>query len=153
MVLDAFTALRLAGNIIQFIDFGSKLIVDTYKTYKSTAGTSEELEHVEQVTASLNGLSYRLTLEISSNSSLNSATHEWKLVELAKKCKKKCGFHSKWESLQQAYRSLMKERRIWELRNRLSDYRNELSIQLVSMLKYGTTYQRCLTIFLIHHIW
>jgi hypothetical protein len=48
-MLDPWTALTLAGNIVQFVDFGTKVIVEGRSLYKSTTGLSsvnQELEFV-----------------------------------------------------------------------------------------------------------
>ncbi|CZR66458.1 uncharacterized protein PAC_16359 [Phialocephala subalpina] len=36
--MDPFTALSLAGNVIQFVEFGTKLLAGTYELYKSNTG-------------------------------------------------------------------------------------------------------------------
>jgi hypothetical protein len=41
MVLDPLTAISLAGNIVQFADFATKVLKTTYQLYKT--GDREEL--------------------------------------------------------------------------------------------------------------
>ncbi|KAH6672603.1 hypothetical protein B0J14DRAFT_514181 [Halenospora varia] len=54
--MDPLTALSLAGNVIQFVDFGSKLLSQGYELYKSTGGRLELDEELELITADLSGL-------------------------------------------------------------------------------------------------
>lgn len=37
--MDPLTALSLAGTIVQFVDFGSKLLVECHQLYKSKSGS------------------------------------------------------------------------------------------------------------------
>ena len=50
-MLDPWTALSLAGNIVQFVDFGTKVFVEGRSLYKSTTGLSsvnQELDFVAE---------------------------------------------------------------------------------------------------------
>jgi hypothetical protein len=53
MVLDPFTAFGLAGNIVQFVDYRSKLICSTHKIYKSSTGSSKDHDHLEGIATRL----------------------------------------------------------------------------------------------------
>jgi hypothetical protein len=50
-MLDPFTTLSLVGNLIQFIDFSSKLVTKGREIYRSADGALRENLEVEVVTA------------------------------------------------------------------------------------------------------
>jgi len=59
-MLDPLTAISLAGTIVQFVDFSSKVISKTRELSKSTYGAAEEEYNVEIVTGDLLKLSQDL---------------------------------------------------------------------------------------------
>jgi hypothetical protein len=61
MVLDPLSALSIAGNIVQFIDFGSKLLNSSREVYHSAEGLSSNHQHLEQITQSLIDLNTKLS--------------------------------------------------------------------------------------------
>jgi hypothetical protein len=60
LAMDPLTALSLAGNIIQFVEFGSKLLLQGYELYLSNAGRLEVDEELELTTADLTSLIAKL---------------------------------------------------------------------------------------------
>jgi hypothetical protein len=54
--MDPLTALSVAGTIIQFVDFGSKLLSSGIELYKSVQGTLKVHEELELVTSDLNSV-------------------------------------------------------------------------------------------------
>jgi hypothetical protein len=58
--MDPLAALSLAGNIIQFIDFGSGLLSTTKQLYKSSAGSLTAHDEIELVTTDLSNLITKL---------------------------------------------------------------------------------------------
>jgi hypothetical protein len=51
--MDPISALSLSAAILQFIDFGSKIIVATYSIYQSTDGTTRENLELAQLASTL----------------------------------------------------------------------------------------------------
>lgn len=47
MVLDPLSALSLASNVVQFVDFGSRLILDARAIYSSASGTTAKQEEIK----------------------------------------------------------------------------------------------------------
>jgi hypothetical protein len=47
--MDPLTALSVAGNAVQFVDFGSKILFKSYKLYKSQDGVLMENLGTEQL--------------------------------------------------------------------------------------------------------
>lgn len=72
MPLEPFTALALAGNIIQFVDFGTKIIATARRSYKSPDGMLPENLEVVQVTTELE----RLTIIICAPLLIGPSTEE-----------------------------------------------------------------------------
>ena len=66
MPLDPVTALSLASNVIQFVDFGSKLLSKTRELHKSTTGALSEDIELEIITDDLKVLSSQLQFPQSS---------------------------------------------------------------------------------------
>jgi hypothetical protein len=60
--MDGLTALALAGNVIQFVDFGTKLISRPEELYKSTRGSLGVHDEIELVTADLKDLITKLSI-------------------------------------------------------------------------------------------
>jgi hypothetical protein len=63
MVLDPLTALSLAGNILQFIDFAAKVVSKCRGIHKSPDGVLPEDQELELVASDLARLSKRLEEE------------------------------------------------------------------------------------------
>jgi hypothetical protein len=59
-MLDPLTALSLAGTVVQFVDFSTKLITKTYQLYKSKKGCLRVNEELEEVTLNLKTLALKL---------------------------------------------------------------------------------------------
>jgi hypothetical protein len=52
-MLDPLTALSLAGNIVQFVDFSTKLLAKGHELYKSADGTSVGYSELEAIAKDL----------------------------------------------------------------------------------------------------
>ena len=62
-MLDPFTALSLAGNIIQFVDLGRSVLVKSLEIYRS--GSTEASRQLEIVTKDLTALTSEIDKEAS----------------------------------------------------------------------------------------
>ncbi|KAE8444824.1 hypothetical protein EG329_014179 [Mollisiaceae sp. DMI_Dod_QoI] len=58
--MDPLTALSLAGNVIQFVDFARKLLSQGYELYKSTSGQLAADEELELVTSDLRDVIHKI---------------------------------------------------------------------------------------------
>lgn len=146
MVLDPFTAIGLAGNIVQFVDYSSKLISSTYEIYKSSTGSAANHVHLDEIATRL----LELTQPLQEPHSTQLSSHELspalqklmreccqdaqELLDLVKALGAKKG--SKWSSFRQAIKSAWKKEQIDRLEERLKDHRNEIAFHLVAMLRY-----------------
>ena len=146
--MDPFSALGLASNVVQFIDFGSKLISESHTIYKSASGSSTGSIELELIYSDLNELTKGLQSATQSNRQLLSAD-EAALRQLADSCSTvatellnvvntlkvdKNSKHRKWQSFRQAIKSVWKQADIDNLQKRLADFRAQLTLRLVAIL-------------------
>jgi hypothetical protein len=58
--MDPLTALSLAGTVVQFVDFRSKLLLAGRELYKSTTGSLTVNDEIELVTSDLLAITQKL---------------------------------------------------------------------------------------------
>lgn len=58
--MDPLTAFSVAGTVIQFVDYGAKLLLGAHGLYKSTSGVLTANQELELVTADLRGVICKL---------------------------------------------------------------------------------------------
>jgi hypothetical protein len=154
MVIDPLSALSIAGNVIQFVDFTSKLISKGSQYYKSIDGAlleHTELSAVAQSLQRLNrGLGASMRLEQSmltvrpdlppqkynlAEQGLWDANNEcYKLAEEFSRALEDLqvsGKHRRWESFRQAFKTVWSEEKVESLYKRLSNAREQLMIHLL----------------------
>ena len=143
MVLDPFTAIGLASNIVQFVDYSSKLMTSTCEIYKSRTGTSAHHVYLEGIATRLLNLSDsleqpRLSCPNSYDKGLQHLRAECvqdaealRSVLRALQAKK----DSKWSSFRKALISAWGQEEIERLEDRLKDHRSELSTHLTAMMR------------------
>ncbi|KAF2096455.1 hypothetical protein NA57DRAFT_43108, partial [Rhizodiscina lignyota] len=154
MVLDGFTALALAGNVIQFVDFCSKLLSSTYEIYESADGAPERHVHLAKIEDDFSDFIRNLSLGPRGATGgafpSNIPAHEKAVEKLARGCMEDAKrlrnilkelrrdedpkISKIWQSFRQALRSYWKEGRIRELERRLNDVKSELLLRLVGLL-------------------
>ena len=59
-MLDPLTAISLSGSILQFVDFGSKVISGSYEIYQSGKGALQENLEIENITKEVNRLNVKI---------------------------------------------------------------------------------------------
>lgn len=72
--MDALTALSVASSVIQFVDFGSKLVSKSKKIYKSSDGVLDSTVDTERLTSDLTGLLVGLRRKLPEHRILSSDT-------------------------------------------------------------------------------
>jgi hypothetical protein len=146
MVLDPFSALGLASNIVQFIDFGSKLLSTGRELRNSADGVLEANIELEVITKDLVSIDEQL---MRSSGLLTLRTEgERALQTLAASCRKDAerllsildkfkvsSPSSKWKSLGKGIRILWKKDEVDELLARLDRARSQLNTHLLAILK------------------
>ena len=74
MVLDPLIAVSLAGNIVQFIDFTTKLVSKGHKIYKTTDGILIENAELEAITRKIIALNNRIVESFQENTNTAKPT-------------------------------------------------------------------------------
>jgi hypothetical protein len=147
-MLDPLTALGLAGNIVQFVDFSSKLISEGIELYNSMDGALTRNVELNSIVEDLSLVAADLGSD--GTSSYRYSKDERALAMLADQCKILADNllevlqdltvrspHKKWKSVRQALRTVWKDKEIQDIQNRLQGFRNQLTLRLVALLKYG----------------
>jgi hypothetical protein len=151
MALDPFTALALAGNIVQFVDFSSKLFNATREISGSVSGSTSDNVELSHIANHLQGVCDQLmtpTLRIDPYTGLPHP-EETALRDLAHNCKatgdelqralqtlrtKLKGNNRRWESFRVALLTIWKKRDIDAMCKRLESYKSSLALHLVQQL-------------------
>lgn len=157
MLLDPLTALSLAGNVVQFVDFASKILAKGAEIHRSLDGSLRENVEVESIARDFMKLNYRLIESLphdddgptacrSSNKELS--IDEQALQSLAQACSnianellekleklKLRGDKKRWKSLYKALKSVWNKSELDDLLERLSRYREELELHLLVNIK------------------
>jgi hypothetical protein len=139
--MEVLAAIGVAGNIVQFVDFGGKLISKTAEIYKS--GTGALIENVDIETATNDLIRLTTKLQDSADSVDDRALKELcqscggvahQLLTVLDKVKAK-GKHEKWKSFRRALLSVWNKEDIAALEQRLVRFRNELNLRVVLDLR------------------
>jgi hypothetical protein len=146
--MDPLSALGLAGNIVQFIDFGSKLVCKGRQIYKSSDGALDRHVDLEAITNDLVLLSAQIEpSKYRNQESDHQSKEEAVLLKLTTACNdvaltlltalnsiKVTGRHRRWKSVRQALKSQWNTENIEELSRRLSGFREELILHVTVSL-------------------
>ena len=152
--MDPLSALSLAGNVIQFVDFGSKLLGKAGELYRSPVGSLAIHDELLLITTDLQALVATLRQSIPSLNSIDSSdqTHNDSWSSFRKICDEaakvadelvarlsrltiKDGKYRKLRSIQQAVESLWSEKEITVLLQRLSGLREALESRIIFSIR------------------
>ncbi|KAL9613688.1 MAG: hypothetical protein Q9167_001765 [Letrouitia subvulpina] len=142
--MDPVSALALAGNIVQFVDFSFKLLRETKTIYQSSSGGSEDNDVIEKITMDVISLNNNLTASAAPAvipEDLRALAGQCKLVaeKLLKALEdvKVKGSHRVWKSFKQALENVwkMKKEEINSLVIQTERLRNEMQYRLQWMLR------------------
>lgn len=153
--MDPLSAAGLAGCIIQFVDFGSKIVSKAIEIHhQSTPGVPASYHELGKVTSDLSALLRRLHDSLQTKSIHQTLTDDDRAdIELGGECQRvaeemlsalkklgKTGKHGIRSSLYQALRTVLHKEQIDALEHRLDRLRQQLIIRLLSSLQ------------LVHHV-
>jgi hypothetical protein len=137
---EAIAALSLAANIVQFIDFGTRVLSNGHSLYKSESGRKvlDDNQEIEIIAQSLNQLVQGLTSSASTNPSSGVSQTEINLRKLAAQCSDIAsellravgkldvqGKSGRWDSFRTALKSVLAESKIDKIRQRLDKFRKK----------------------------
>lgn len=144
--MDPLTALSLAGTIVQFVDFGKKLLTDCRDLYRSTAGVLDASEELELVTLDLRALAKKLqNADFSAARRAEQATFKGicdKAAKIAEELlsrldglKVKGSERGKWQCFKQAVKAAWSIDEVKSLEERLSTSRKALETHVLFSIR------------------
>ena len=121
-MLDPLTAVSLASSVVQFVDFGIKVVTESIELYHSVDGSSGDLSDLETKIVRTRELAQKIEVVVEQNRerehvsedentlknlaiSCNSITSDLLTILDGLKNKKSAGPGRKWESLQKAVKA------------------------------------------------
>lgn len=146
---EALAALSLASNIIQFIDFGGKVLATGYKLYKNSFGGSD-IQEIKYVTTGFQRLVEGFSNCLHEDTSAKKVSHvEADLRTLAKHCNDIAeellaavnkidvqGRLGKWKSFRVALKSVLAEEKIEKIEVRLDKLRQQIILHILACFRY-----------------
>ncbi|KAF2113604.1 hypothetical protein BDV96DRAFT_613546 [Lophiotrema nucula] len=147
--MDPISALGLASNIIQFVQFAGKLISESQEAYESIDGVSQRNANLEGIANDLLNLHQQLLKDASSRTpGAKLSAAEAQLQSLAKESTqvaekligivqalKSSARNKRWKSVRHAIASSWKQSDIAALQARLGDIRQQLDTALLICLR------------------
>ena len=145
--MEPFSALAIACAVIQFVEFGSKLVGTGLEVYKSTEGAPEEAVEIEALAAHAEQLSKQLASSGRTRILDTGAQDEAKLHELANRSEKLAneiveilskirGAPQKtWSAIRTSVQLKWNESKIKNLQARLDAVKSEIFLQLLCMMR------------------
>ncbi|KAL9606948.1 MAG: hypothetical protein Q9167_008086, partial [Letrouitia subvulpina] len=143
-MLDPLTALSLASAIVQFVDFGIKIISETQEIYQSASGATQENVTIGQITQDVKDLSQNVTM----NQNVHQAqTYDPLLIKLAESCEGEAVAllsilnelkvplgASHWTSFKKAIKSARQKGTVQGLEARLDKLQKQVNSRILSMM-------------------
>lgn len=152
--MDPFTAVGLAAAIIQFVEFGTKIISTSKEIYTSSTGLIGEHETLDDVCSHMGLMADVLKKAANdADAAKKKIDEELALRQLSQKCRKtaielqshlqslrgKPG--RKISSIRQALRARCGKSKVDALEAKLKEYREELVAHLVAIMRYSNPVQ------------
>ena len=147
--MEALSALSLASNIVQFLDFGLRVLSKGNQIYRSVDGALEENLDLEVVTNDLLLMQTKLKrtliapghtqlgsndVKAFNNLSQSCARVAEKLLERLTMVKAQGRFR-RWKSLRQALKIVWSKKDIENMKDTLQSFRSEMQIHLLVSLR------------------
>jgi hypothetical protein len=142
---EAITALSLAANVVQFIDFATKVTTTFWDFYKSSSNIKGDIPNVTAINTDLQGILASLDAEpkpaVGGDVGLQKLTGECRktatrLDEIMKPLlAAQSQSKGKQAALKAAFSSVWKAEEIQGLRQQLEEFRNQLVLHLLASLR------------------
>lgn len=147
-MLDPLTALSLASSVVQFVDFGTKLLRTGRELYDSSNGSSVGNQDLETIAKDLKGLNGRLRHRPSPQWT-NLSDADRNLILLAEQCediadtlidaleevKLRSTPNRRFESFKQALKTFWKQDQLDATNARLQNFREQLNLHVLVSLR------------------
>jgi hypothetical protein len=139
---ETLAAVGLVSNIVQFVDFGTKLLATSRALYRSTEGAMQENVDLEMITASIRLVSQGIvngTLGINEPELRNLAgtctTLADELLVFLSRLKIDSTKNRQLEVIRKSFKSIRFGRTVRELNDRLCRVRDQVFVQLDYLLR------------------
>jgi hypothetical protein len=142
--MDPLSAFSLACNVLQFIEFGTKILTKASEYHSAPDGALEEQRNLRGVMQSLNGLNVDLASSLSTSSEIEIPPAKQKLIAANEQCLhlsnkfirllnslKVNDGRSKLESLRMAIKSVWYKEKVQAMNKELTEARDNLNIALL----------------------
>lgn len=146
--MDPLSALSLASNICQLLDFGGRLLSGSLELYRSVDGVSSVNGELQSITDDLTGICTALMQPESRIDEQRATKSELALIPLSQSCKalgeeflsllrslKVKTRQQKIGSVRQALRNEWKRKEVQDYQKRLKNYRSQIAVNLMEILR------------------
>lgn len=138
--MDPFSALGLASNVIQFVDFAWTLISETRRIVKSEDGLKGDYRVLEVVVADVEQYTKAISPVPSSSPQLKMLAKECSSISAellgALNAMKLSGSRTHWTSFLAALRQVWKQNKIEKLSNRLFKAQSQVASHMQFIMMY-----------------
>ena len=145
MVLEVLAAVGLAGNIVQFIDFGTNLLAEAREIHQSATGSSATNVELETIAARLRHLAASLSTSTPDpgpivGQQLRNLADEAtaitdELLEAIEEVKLR-GSKSSFKTFAHALQHIGKNKKIAKLGGKLARMQGQLNTHLLALMRY-----------------
>jgi hypothetical protein len=144
-MMDPITAFGVAGNVMQFLDFGLKAVSKAREIHNSSNGALVEHLEIGVLTEDIAGVAVKLAASAgvaTGNDSLDRICEQCTIVakELSDALKemKADGKKSRIKSARKALKAMWGKKRVEDMKRRLEGYRNQIHFHVLVDLKLVT---------------
>jgi hypothetical protein len=144
-MMDPITAFGVAGNVMQFLDFGLKAVSKAREIHNSSNGALVEHLEIGVLTEDIAAVAAKLAASAGAatgNDSLDSICEQCTIVakELSDALKemKAGGKKSRFKSARKALKAMWGKKRVEDTKRRLEGYRNQIHFHVLVDLKLVT---------------
>jgi hypothetical protein len=147
--MDPFSALSVATSVVQFVDFGSKLVSRAIEIHQSHENIPDDLADASKLSEKMSVVSEQLEGSMNTIPRRTLEPHEQELLDMCKQCQdisqqlisvinklKRSANSNKWDSLRTAFRSIMSQPKILALQSKLDSFRQQLMLNILISLRY-----------------
>jgi hypothetical protein len=138
--MDPISALGLASNVVQFVEFGISLFTGAQTIYQSASAMGEENRILYCITADLQRLSDSIIISNDANKDLQDLAEECKCMcgEFLQQLKKLSvqGTKTKWKSFKAVLREAWSRDKVDKTSKRLGEMRHQLNIHVQHLIRY-----------------
>lgn len=147
--MEALALLGLASNVVQFLEFSSRLVSATFELFEAAEGALSSNSVLEQITTDLKQHCDGLLPSVTSSNGPARTEPEAALLPLSKSCRdlgqeflvvledlKVKGNRKRWQSARQALRTAWKAKDIQRYERELGSLRSQIATRLLEILGY-----------------